>query len=80
MRPKLVRSDLKDIKPSRSGAAFPHDQEQTPASRKDRWPKPPGSRSNHVPHAIELGTNELRGGRDRVERRGRRRARRPATT
>jgi hypothetical protein len=70
---KLVRSDLKDITPSRAGAAFPHDLEQTPISRKDRHPKPASSRSNHVPHAIPLGTNELRGGRDRAERQGRRR-------
>jgi hypothetical protein len=68
-RPKMVRSDLKDITPGKTGAAFPHDLEQTPPRRKDRWPKPIGSRSNHTPRAIARGTNERRGGRDRVERR-----------
>jgi hypothetical protein len=74
MPAKLVKSDLRDITPSRLGAAFPHDREQTPTSRKDRRPKLPSSRSNHIPHSIPRGTNELRGGRDRAERLGRRRA------
>jgi hypothetical protein len=67
--PKQVRSDLKDVTPSRAGAAFPHDLEQTPPTRHDRWAKPPGSRSDHVPHAIGPGAREPRGGRDREERR-----------
>jgi hypothetical protein len=74
MRPKLVKSDLKETVPARRGAAFPHDREQTPPTRKDRWPKQPGSRSTHVPRAISRGANEQSGGRDRAERQGRRRA------
>src|SRR4051794_20240757 len=69
MSAKRVKSDLKDITPGKRGAAFPHDREQSAPTRKDRWPKPFGSRSDHVPHAVPRGTNEPRGGRDRVERR-----------
>jgi hypothetical protein len=68
-QPKHVKSDLKDVTPGAAGAAFPHDREQTPPSRKDRHADEAGSRSDHVPHAIPRGENEQRGGRDRSERR-----------
>ncbi len=72
--PKEVKSDLKDLTPSRRGAAFPHDLEQTPPTRKNRRRSPPGSRSDHVPHVVPRAGQELRGGHDRAERRRRRAA------
>jgi hypothetical protein len=69
--PKQVRSDLKDVTPGKVGAAFPHDLEQTPPSRKDRHRAEASSRSDHVPHAVPRGDREPRGGRDRTERRHR---------
>jgi len=65
---KLVRSDLKDVKPGKFGAAFPHDLEQTPKSRKTRHRKERGDRSGNAPTAIPRPDPELRGGRDRSER------------
>ena len=67
--PKEVHSDLKEVTPERVEAVFPHDLDQTPPSRKDRHPLPEGARSDHVPHAVPRGENELRGGTDRAERR-----------
>ena len=78
--PKPVRSDLRDVTPSKRGAAFPHDLEHTPSTRADRRRgarEPAGARSNHVPHAVPLGENERRGGCDRIERRRRSRRRTP---
>ena len=75
-RPKPVKSDVKDVTPSRRAAAFPHDREQTSPTRKDRRPQGAAARSDHVPRAVPRGTNELRGGRDRSERRNSRGARR----
>lgn len=54
--------------PRTKRAMFPHDLEQIPPSRHDRWPEPPGGRSDHVPHAVEHPDPERRGGRDREER------------
>lgn len=71
--PKEVRSDLKDVVLPKPELEFPHDLEQTQPTRKDRWPVPQGARSDHVPHAVPLGENERRGGRDRAERPGKRR-------
>jgi hypothetical protein len=70
--PKEVRSDLKDISPSRRGAAFPHDREQTSQTRKNRRRLAAGARSTHVPRAVPQGDSERRGGRDRAERKRRR--------
>jgi hypothetical protein len=69
--PKVVHSDLKDAKPEKPPVLMHHDLEETPPSRKDRWPEPPGGRSDHVPHAVPRGENERRGGRDRQERKRR---------
>jgi len=68
---KLVRSDLKDLKPSKRGAAFPHDLEQTPKSRKTRHRKEASDRSGNAPTSIPRPDPERRGGRDRWERKRR---------
>jgi hypothetical protein len=69
--PKLVRSDLKDLTPSRRGAAFPHDREQTSPTRKNRRRLRQGARSTHVPRAVPRAENERQGGRNRAERKRR---------
>jgi hypothetical protein len=68
---KLVRSDLKDVTPGKRGAAFPHDLEQTPKSRKTRRRKAAGARSGNAPSTIARPDPERRGGRDRAERKRR---------
>jgi hypothetical protein len=70
-RSKLVRSDLKDVTPSRRGAAFPHDNEQTSPTRKNRHRLSPGARSTHTPRTIPQGDPELHGGSERAERKRR---------
>lgn len=70
-KPKVVHSDLKDVSPGKRGAAFPHDLEQTPKSRKTRHRKAAGSRSGNAPSAIPRADAERRGGRDRTERKRR---------
>ncbi len=67
--PKSVRSDVKDVQPTRAGVAFPSDLEALAPARKDRRPAARGSRSDHVPRAVPEATRERRGGRDRPERR-----------
>ncbi len=57
--PKYVKSDLKDV----TAAAT--------SSRRSRWPKNPGARSDHVTRAVPRGEHEQRGGHDRAERKGR---------
>lgn len=67
-RPKVVKSDLKDLSPGKRGAMFPHDLEQTPKSRKNRKRKPQGSRSGNAPTAIGRPAAQRTGGRERAER------------
>jgi hypothetical protein len=70
--PKQVRSDLKDLTPTRRGAAFPHDREQTSPTRQNRHRLMAGARSTHVPQSVPQGDNERRGSRQRSERKRRR--------
>lgn len=70
-RPKEVKSDLKDLTPGKAGAAFPHDLEQTPKSRKNRKRKPQGARSGNAPTSVGRPARQLTGGRDRTERKRR---------
>jgi bifunctional non-homologous end joining protein LigD len=65
---KQVKSDLKDVKPSKRGAAFPHDNEQVSPRRHGRRRELPGSASDHVPRLVPRGQREARGGHDRGER------------
>jgi hypothetical protein len=73
-KPKVVHSDLKDVTPGKRGAAFPHDLERTPKSRKTRRRKAAGDRSGNAPTSILRPAPERRGGRDRSERKRRGRA------
>jgi hypothetical protein len=67
-----VKSDLKDLAPGRTGAAFPHDQDQTPPARHTRRRRARRSASSdRVTHTVPRGAREGRGGSDRLEQRRR---------
>jgi hypothetical protein len=68
MPAKEVKSDLKDVQPSKRGAEFPSDREKIKGERKGRRADAPGARAQRVPRATTQGSNERRGGRDRTER------------